>query len=218
MAPDTARHADVKEKQQISHIEDTGIPAESELASSQETHAEGVDINNTHALKGDASEGKVQWSTRSILAAMCLAGLVYRFVNSKPLQHSKFAPLTKPPGSQIILYFTRGSLRFIEQNLGSCSTRRSPDSARTPRLSCWRVVSLDDGLRRRPGRHPRRATSASCCFSAAWRDSRPPPLLIVPAATLAMLMLSRCADYLGRGALAFDSLRSVGGCIGSSVY
>ncbi|KAL6158596.1 hypothetical protein ACJQWK_03802 [Exserohilum turcicum] len=92
MAPDTARHADVKEKQQISHIEDTGIPAESELASSQETHAEGVDINNTHALKGDASEGKVQWSTRSILAAMCLAGLVYR-VADYPVLHPWLAPL-----------------------------------------------------------------------------------------------------------------------------
>ncbi|KAF1352677.1 hypothetical protein EJ07DRAFT_168801 [Lizonia empirigonia] len=58
----------------------------------------GVDMKNTSAIKGDDSDGKVVWSIRSIFAAIFLAALY--------------------TGSQIILYFTGGSLSFIGADLG----------------------------------------------------------------------------------------------------
>lgn len=59
---------------------------------------EGIDMNNSYAVKGDDSDGKVEWNVRSGFAAVFLAALY--------------------TGSQVILYFTGGSLGFIEEDLG----------------------------------------------------------------------------------------------------
>ncbi|KAF2649675.1 MFS general substrate transporter [Lophiostoma macrostomum CBS 122681] len=59
---------------------------------------ESIDVQNTNAYLGDDSDGKVTWGLRSIFAAIFLAGLY--------------------TGSQVILYFTGGSLSFIEEDLG----------------------------------------------------------------------------------------------------
>jgi hypothetical protein len=44
-----------------------------------------VDMNNSHALKGDDSDGKVEWSIRSIFAAIFLAAL-YTGLSLSPTQ------------------------------------------------------------------------------------------------------------------------------------
>ncbi|KAF2110595.1 major facilitator superfamily domain-containing protein [Lophiotrema nucula] len=59
---------------------------------------ESVDIDNRQAFKGDDSDGKIKWGPRSIASACFLAGLY--------------------TGSQVILYFTGGSLGFIAEDLG----------------------------------------------------------------------------------------------------
>jgi len=64
----------------------------------EKTLSDGIDINNTQAFLGDDSDGKVKWGFRQIMAAVFLAGLY--------------------TGSQVILYFTGGSLGFIEEDLG----------------------------------------------------------------------------------------------------
>ncbi|KAI8935345.1 hypothetical protein NX059_007930 [Plenodomus lindquistii] len=79
------------EKQEVEYVEHAHTDSSLELQ--KEMTLEGIDMNNTQAVKGDDSDGKVIWSLRSILAAICLAALY--------------------TGSQIILYFTGGSLAFI---------------------------------------------------------------------------------------------------------
>jgi hypothetical protein len=78
MASDTVQTDYDKEKQQVSHhIEDatTSPTTHSMLELQKEVTLKGVDMNNTHALKGDDSDGKVEWSIRSIFAAIFLAAL-----------------------------------------------------------------------------------------------------------------------------------------------
>ncbi|KAF2193491.1 hypothetical protein K469DRAFT_745081 [Zopfia rhizophila CBS 207.26] len=59
----------------------------------KERTLEGVDIQNRAAFKGDYSDGKVKWHLHSIFAAIFLAAL-----------HT---------GSQVVLYFTGGSLILL---------------------------------------------------------------------------------------------------------
>ena len=76
MASNPARVDYTDEKQKINHIEDaatTSITSDLELRPELTLH--GVDMNNTKALKGDDSDGKVEWNTRSIFAAIFLAAL-----------------------------------------------------------------------------------------------------------------------------------------------
>ncbi|KAF2130586.1 MFS general substrate transporter [Dothidotthia symphoricarpi CBS 119687] len=89
------------EKQDVRYIERTDTSTESDLNLHKEHTLDGVDMNNTAAFKGDESDGKVVWTTRSIFAAIFLAALY--------------------TGSQIILYFTGGSIGFIVADLGLTS-------------------------------------------------------------------------------------------------
>ncbi|CAG5158691.1 uncharacterized protein ALTATR162_LOCUS5208 [Alternaria atra] len=101
MASDTVQTDYDKEKQQVNHhIEHatTHTTSDSVLDLQPELTLQGVDMKNSHALKGDDSDGKVEWSVRSIFAAIFLAALY--------------------TGSQVILYFTGASLSFIEEDLG----------------------------------------------------------------------------------------------------
>ncbi|KAF7679895.1 mfs general substrate transporter [Alternaria burnsii] len=101
MASDTIHPDYDKEKQQVGHhIEhaNTHTTNDSAYDLQPEVTLSGVDMKNSHALKGDDSDGKVEWSVRSIFAAIFLAALY--------------------TGSQVILYFTGGSLSFIEEDLG----------------------------------------------------------------------------------------------------
>ncbi|KNG49787.1 mfs drug efflux pump [Stemphylium lycopersici] len=98
MASDTNRADNANEKQEVNHVEYATSPTESELELRQELTLSGIDMKNTQALKGDDSDGKVVWNMRSIFAAIFLAALY--------------------TGSQVILYFTGGSLSFIEEDLG----------------------------------------------------------------------------------------------------
>lgn len=64
------------EKQEVHHVENaatTSITSDLELR--PELTLQGIDMNNTKALKGDDSDGKVTWNTRSIFAAIFLAAL-----------------------------------------------------------------------------------------------------------------------------------------------
>ncbi|KAG9202805.1 hypothetical protein G6514_004059 [Epicoccum nigrum] len=85
------------EKQHVNHIEHVETN-DSALNLHKEQTLSGVDMKNRSALKGDDSDGKVIWSLRSIFSAIFLAALY--------------------TGSQVILYFTGGSLSFIEEDLG----------------------------------------------------------------------------------------------------
>ncbi|KAH9859627.1 hypothetical protein IAQ61_011408 [Plenodomus lingam] len=90
---ETRRVDYANEKQEVSYAENAHEPADSSLDLQKEMTLQGVDMKNTHAVKGDDSDGKIIWSVRSIFAAIFLAALY--------------------TGSQIILYFTGGSLAFI---------------------------------------------------------------------------------------------------------
>ncbi|ORX96497.1 fungal trichothecene efflux pump [Clohesyomyces aquaticus] len=90
----------MKEKQgeeKPSFIEYADTPPKSSLNLERERTLEGIDIHNRSAFLGDDSDGKVTWGLRSILAAIFLAALY--------------------TGSQVILYFTGGSLSFIAEDL-----------------------------------------------------------------------------------------------------
>lgn len=65
-------------------IEDTNeSPTGASLDLEKTRTLEDVDINNRNAFKGDDSDGKVIWNTRSIFAAIFLAGL---YTGKKPSQ------------------------------------------------------------------------------------------------------------------------------------
>lgn len=88
-----------EEKQNTTYIENSAdSPTDTSLNLHKEKTLEGIDIQNSHAYLGDDSDGKVHWTFRSVLAAIFLAALY--------------------TGSQVILYFTGGSLGFIEEDLG----------------------------------------------------------------------------------------------------
>jgi hypothetical protein len=110
MASDTIHPDYDKEKQQVGHhIEhaNTHTTNDSAYDLQQEVTLSGVDMKNSHALKGDDSDGKVEWSVRSIFAAIFLAALytgpspflispipfkvsnkryIYIYINTRPLQ------------------------------------------------------------------------------------------------------------------------------------
>lgn len=74
MATGTVDYA--HEKQETTYIEHAqDSPGDTTLNLDRERTLEGIDVNNTRAVKGDDSDGKVIWSTRSIFAAIFLAGL-----------------------------------------------------------------------------------------------------------------------------------------------
>jgi hypothetical protein len=62
-----------QEVQYVEHAEDS--PHESSHELQKERTLEGIDMKNAYAIKGDDSDGKVEWSTRSIFAAVFLAAL-----------------------------------------------------------------------------------------------------------------------------------------------
>ncbi|KAH6632971.1 major facilitator superfamily domain-containing protein [Boeremia exigua] len=85
------------EKQDVNYIEHVETNESSMNLHKMQTLS-GVDMKNTSAVKGDDSDGKVIWSIRGIFSAVFLAALY--------------------TGSQVILYFTGGSLSFIAADLG----------------------------------------------------------------------------------------------------
>ena len=99
MATNTTTTDYAHEKQEVQYVEHVDeSPTDSSHELQKERTLEGIDMTNSYAVKGDDSDGKVEWSTRSIFAAIFLAALY--------------------TGSQVILYFTGGSLGFIEEDLG----------------------------------------------------------------------------------------------------
>jgi hypothetical protein len=85
MASDTVQTDYDKEKQQVNHhIEHatTHTTSDSVLDLQPELTLQGVDMKNSHALKGDDSDGKVEWSVRSIFAAIFLAALYTGIVST----------------------------------------------------------------------------------------------------------------------------------------
>jgi hypothetical protein len=99
MATHTTATDYANEKQEViytEHAHDSPVDSSHELQ--KERTLEGIDMNNSLAVKGDDSDGKVTWNIRSMFAAVFLAALY--------------------TGSQVILYFTGGSLGFIEEDLG----------------------------------------------------------------------------------------------------
>jgi hypothetical protein len=76
MASDAAQVSYADEKQLVSHAGDAATTStESDLELRHELTFQGVDMHNTKALKGDDSDGKVEWNMRSIFAAIFLAAL-----------------------------------------------------------------------------------------------------------------------------------------------
>jgi len=69
--------SEINEKLDATFIEHAShdSPNEVSLNLEKECTLEGIDVKNTHAVKGDDSDGKVTWSIRSIFAAIFLAGL-----------------------------------------------------------------------------------------------------------------------------------------------
>jgi hypothetical protein len=64
------------EKQQVQYVEDSrDSPTESSHELTKERTLEGIDMNNSYAVKGDDSDGKVEWNMRSAFAAVFLAAL-----------------------------------------------------------------------------------------------------------------------------------------------
>lgn len=104
------------EKQEVQYVEHSReSPTEVSLQLEKERTLDGIDMNNTAAIKGDDSDGKVEWSVRSIFAAIFLAALYTGMVHHP---HGSETFSKDSIGSQIILYFTGGSLGFIEEDLG----------------------------------------------------------------------------------------------------
>ncbi|EAT86456.2 hypothetical protein SNOG_06625 [Parastagonospora nodorum SN15] len=100
MATNTTTTDYAHEKQEVQYVEHVDeSPTDSSHELQKERTLEGIDMTNSYAVKGDDSDGKVEWSIRSIFAAIFLAALY-------------------TVGSQVILYFTGGSLGFIEEDLG----------------------------------------------------------------------------------------------------
>lgn len=74
MTMDSTRTDYANEKQDVSYLEHH-TPGDSSLELQKEMTLEGIDMNNSSAVKGDDSDGKVIWSVRSIFAAVFLAAL-----------------------------------------------------------------------------------------------------------------------------------------------
>lgn len=63
------------EKQEVQYIEDAKTPTDPSLDLQKELTLSGVDMKNTHAVKGDDSDGKVNWTLRGKFSAVFLAAL-----------------------------------------------------------------------------------------------------------------------------------------------
>jgi hypothetical protein len=64
------------EKQEVEYAEHAkASPVESSYELQKERTLEGIDMNNSYAVKGDDSDGKVEWNVRSAFAAVFLAAL-----------------------------------------------------------------------------------------------------------------------------------------------
>jgi hypothetical protein len=64
------------EKQEVQYVEHArDSPTESSHELTKERTLEGIDMNNSYAVKGDDSDGKVEWNLRSAFAAVFLAAL-----------------------------------------------------------------------------------------------------------------------------------------------
>ncbi|KAH8725112.1 major facilitator superfamily domain-containing protein [Phaeosphaeriaceae sp. PMI808] len=86
-------------RQEVQYVENVrASPTKPSHELQKEQTLGGIDMNNSSGIKGDDSDGKVEWNLRSGFAVIFLAALY--------------------TGSQIILYFTGGSLGFIEEDLG----------------------------------------------------------------------------------------------------
>ena len=100
------------EKQDTTYIEHAhDSPAGASLDLTQTKTLEGIDVHNRSALKGDDSDGKVEFGVRGALAAMFLAGLYTGKPILPPLDMVTISNVSQ--GSQVILYFTGGSLSFV---------------------------------------------------------------------------------------------------------
>jgi|TARA_R110002003_G_scaffold25_3_gene1161 hypothetical protein len=76
MATHTTTKDYADEKQEVRYVEHAHeSPTESSHELQKERTLDGIDMHNTSAVKGDDSDGKVEWSTRSIFAAIFLAAL-----------------------------------------------------------------------------------------------------------------------------------------------
>lgn len=116
MATNTTTTDYAHEKQEVQYVEHVDeSPTDSSHELQKERTLEGIDMTNSYAVKGDDSDGKVEWSTRSIFAAIFLAAL---YTGDQPIKFQLFSYMLKCAGSQVILYFTGGSLGFIEEDLG----------------------------------------------------------------------------------------------------
>lgn len=82
------------EKQDVNYAENAHASTDSELELQKEMTLEGIDMNNSHAVKGDDSDGKVIWSMRSIFAAIFLAALYTGKINPPMLHYHICGPLS----------------------------------------------------------------------------------------------------------------------------
>ncbi|KAH7384489.1 major facilitator superfamily domain-containing protein [Pyrenochaeta sp. MPI-SDFR-AT-0127] len=86
------------EKQDVAFVEHHAqTPTDSSLELQKELTLSGVDMKNSRAFKGDDSDGQMEFTLRGKFSAGFLAALY--------------------TGSQVILYFTGGSLGFIAEDL-----------------------------------------------------------------------------------------------------
>ena len=94
-----------------------GHPTDSHIeAASGELKHEDVDVAHNSAIKGDDSDGKLDWTFRSFVAYISLC-FVYTGKSSPYLQPEPCGLITLP-GSQMPLYFAAGSLAYIVKEIG----------------------------------------------------------------------------------------------------
>lgn len=73
------------------------------------------DTHDTGPIKGDLSDGRVDWTRKQILATISLCGL---YVGEWSVLPISLTMLTHKPGSQIGLYFSGGALSYIAVDVG----------------------------------------------------------------------------------------------------
>jgi hypothetical protein len=91
-----------QEVQYVEHAEDSPHDSSHELQ--KELTLEGIDMKNSYAIKGDDSDGKVEWSMRSIFAAVFLAAL-YTGMLTLALCFRSFQLTTSRLSSHPLLYW-----------------------------------------------------------------------------------------------------------------
>ena len=103
-------HPQAEEKDSRNKHSSTDI-VDSEKSDQDHVH----DVHDTGPIKGDYSDGRVDWTSRQIFATIALCGL-YVGMNLMLLMLSTL--LKHKPGSQISLYFSGGALSFIAADVG----------------------------------------------------------------------------------------------------